>query len=243
MVHVVTHNAASVDGRIDLLDVDLGTFYGLADRFDPDAHLAGSDTLIQGMAEGEGSATDSEAPSPVDAVDPAPSEPAMGGSGPEEAAGTAGLAPVLVVPDSRGRVEDWEAVRAQPYWRGPIVLCSQSTPESYLSSLDEQGVEYHVSGDDHVDYEAAFAELAERDGIETVLVDSGGTLSGHLFRAGLVDEVSVLVHPRIVGGTTTRSFVRGPDPSGAEETVSCSLESVERLDDDLVWLRYAVVEP
>lgn len=239
MVHVVTHNAASVDGRIDGVDVDVGTYYELAGRFDPDAHLVGSDTLIEGLAGAAGDAPDVEPP-PADAGG---SAGAGVGSAVGEAtdAGAEGFAPVLVVPDSRGRIDDWEAVRAQPYWRAPIVLCSGSTPDAYLATLDEQGVQYRVAGDDHVDYEQALAELEERDGIETVLVDSGGTLSGHLFRSGLVDEVSVLVHPQVVGGTSPRSFVRGPDP-GDDAVTSCTLESAERLDGDLLWLRYAVEE-
>lgn len=222
MVYVVTHNAASVDGRIDLLDVDLGTFYGLAGRFEPDAHLVGSDTLIEGMAGGDGG--DADAPPESD----------------QEVTGDS--APLLVVPDSRGRIDGWEAVRAQPYWGDPVVLCSETTPGSYLASLDEIDVEYRVVGDDHVDYGRALEALEEDHAVETVLVDSGGTLSGHLFRAGLVDEVSVLVHPTVVGGTTPRPFVRGPDPSGPGDVVHCGLTGVERVEGDLVWLRYSVAD-
>ena len=39
-----------------------------------------------------------------------------------------------------------------------------------------------------------------------VRVDSGGALNGALLRAGLVDEVSLLVHPRIVGGDGPRWY-------------------------------------
>jgi len=35
-----------------------------------------------------------------------------------------------------------------------------------------------------------------------------GRLNGVLFRAGLVDEVSVLVNPCLVGGTSPRSIFR-----------------------------------
>ena len=230
MAHVVTHNAASVDGRIDGIEVDLGTFYDLAASFSPDAHLVGSDTLIEGMA-------GADDPAGGEAADPPPTDGPTNGADENPDAG--GTAPLLVVPDSRGRVEDWEAVRAQPYWRGPLVLCSESTPASSLERLDASGVEYRVAGEDHVDYERALDDLEARDGIRTVLVDSGGTLSGHLLRAGLVDEVSVLVHPRVVGGTAARPFVRGPDPAG-DFTADCSLRSVEQLEAELVWLRYLV---
>lgn len=229
--HVVTHNAASVDGRIDGIDVDLGTFYGLAARWDVDAHLVGCDTLLEGMA---GSGENS--------LEPSDDGPADVGPPPEDPPAEPGSAspPMLVVPDSRGRVGDWHAVRAQPFWDDVLVLCSATTDETYVGDLDADGIDYLRVGDDHVDYDEALAILATDYAVETVLVDSGGTLSGHLHRAGLVDEVSVLVHPRVVGGTSARSFVRGPDPADDGDDIDLGIEAVERLDDDLVWLRYAV---
>jgi 2,5-diamino-6-(ribosylamino)-4(3H)-pyrimidinone 5'-phosphate reductase len=73
-----------------------------------------------------------------------------------------------------------------------------------------------------------------------VRVDSGGALSGTLVRAGLVDEVSVLLEPVLVGGVTPRTFLRGPDPASADDVVRLRLLKVEQFDDGLVWLRYDV---
>ncbi|MEO0433105.1 MAG: dihydrofolate reductase family protein, partial [Cyanobacteria bacterium J06656_5] len=43
-------------------------------------------------------------------------------------------------------------------------------------------------------------------GVTVVRVDSGGTLNGVLLRAGLVDELHLLVHPTLVGGTSQKTF-------------------------------------
>lgn len=131
----------------------------------------------------------------------------------------------------------WERIRDYPYWGDVLVLCSETTPEEYLAGLEETATPSVVAGEDRVDLEAAMDTLADRS-VETVLVDSGGTLSGALLRLGLVDEVSVLVHPTLVGGTAARSFVRGPDPAG--ESTALEVIAVERPADDVVWLRYAV---
>jgi len=76
-----------------------------------------------------------------------------------------------------------------------------------------------------------------------VRVDSGGSLSGALLRAGLVHEVSVLLEPLLVGGVSPRAFLRGPDPALSGGAVGLRLTAVERFDDDVVWLRYDVLGP
>jgi 2,5-diamino-6-(ribosylamino)-4(3H)-pyrimidinone 5'-phosphate reductase len=60
------------------------------------------------------------------------------------------------------------------------------------------------TGEERVDLVAVLAMLAEREGAGVVRVDSGGALTGALLDAGLVDELSLLVHPCVVGGATDR---------------------------------------
>jgi 2,5-diamino-6-(ribosylamino)-4(3H)-pyrimidinone 5'-phosphate reductase len=64
---------------------------------------------------------------------------------------------------------------------------------------------------------------------------------GVLLRAGLVDEVSVLVDPCLVGGTTPRSIFIAPDLTSAEGVIPLRLIHAENVKGDTVWLRYEVV--
>lgn len=134
-MHVVVHNAVSVDGRIDGFAPDVERYYELAGTLGADAHLVGADTLI----EGERSAGDRGGdPDPVS---------------PDGASGRGGGSdrPLLVVTDSRGRVPGWDGIRRRPFWRDLLVLCSGATPAAYLAALDESGVDHLVTGDDRVD--------------------------------------------------------------------------------------------
>jgi 2,5-diamino-6-(ribosylamino)-4(3H)-pyrimidinone 5'-phosphate reductase len=72
-----------------------------------------------------------------------------------------------------------------------------------------------------------------------VRVDSGGALTGVLLRQGLVDELSLLIHPTLAGGRGTRRW------HGPEHLPALTLEPLagEPLDDGLVWLRYRVSRP
>lgn len=217
---VVVHTAVSADGRVDRFQPHVGLFYRLAGRWDEDATLTGADTILE-----------AEAAAPAEGLEPYEGRQ----KDPDD------TRPLLAVVDTKGRVRIWGHLRDQQYWRGVVALVSAETPAEYLDYLGTRGVECFVSGDEHVDLGECLEWLEEQHGVRTVRVDSGGTLSGALLRAGLVDEVSVLVHPVLVGGTSPMSFYRAPDLSSSEGVIPLRLLDVERHDSDVVWLRYEVV--
>ena len=98
-----------------------------------------------------------------------------------------------------------------------------------------------VAGAERVDLKAALSEVSQRYGVERVRADSGGTLNGVLLRLGLVDEVSLLVAPVLMGDDASRSFVRAPALATADGYASLKLTHMERLTGDNLWLRYDVV--
>lgn len=221
---VVLHNEMSVDGRIDWLTSKIGLYYELAGRWIADAMLSGSSTLLTAYPPGTAIEDD-------EALEP-----------PQKHTGQDPRRQVLVIVDSRGRIRNWHQIRNEPYWRDAIALCSHATPDSYLEYLQKRHVDYIVAGAERVDLRAALEELNARYGVRLVRVDSGGILNGVLLRAGLVDEVSVLVNPSLVGGTTPRSIFVAPDLVSAEAVIKVRLMHVETVEDDVVWLRYEVVK-
>jgi 2,5-diamino-6-(ribosylamino)-4(3H)-pyrimidinone 5'-phosphate reductase len=148
---------------------------------------------------------------------------------------------LLAIVDGQGRVRSWQYWRSQPYWRDAVALCCETTPRDFLGYLRERHVDYVVAGKDQVDLRAALGELNERYGVKLVRADSGGTLNGVLLRADLVDEVSLLISPCLVGGTSPRSFYRAPDLTSAHGVIELRLAHVEQMEGDTLWLRYKVV--
>ncbi len=219
--HVILHNGVSLDGRDDWYSGDVGLYYELAARFQADATLSSSNTIVTAFA------------SEAEPVDESITEP----SGESAKSGQ-----WLAIVDSRGQVRNLPQLRRQPYWRDVIILCSESTPPSHLDYLREQQVEHLVAGTERVDLRAALAQLKRRYGLNVVRVDSGGTLNGVLLRAGLVGEVSVLINPSLVGGTSARSIFIAPDLTSPEGVIPLKLTHVEQMAGDAVWLRYQVVK-
>ncbi len=216
---VILFNAVSLDGRIDWFPADQARFYSLAATWKEDGTLVGSDTIL--AAGGE-----------------FPPEDETAFTLPENYPGD--TRPVLAIPDSRGRVRSWHALKQWGYWRDFVALCSRSTPAEYLEYLAARHIGVIMAGEDRVDFSAALEELGRRYGVTTLRVDSGGTLNGVLLRAGLVHEVSALVHPSLVGGVSPRSMYRAPDLESPDGVIPLELIDVQKVEGGLVWSRYAV---
>jgi 2,5-diamino-6-(ribosylamino)-4(3H)-pyrimidinone 5'-phosphate reductase len=145
--------------------------------------------------------------------------------------GPAASGPLLAVVDGQARVREWEALRDVGHWSGVLALHARSTPPRPAG----RSVPELVTGDDRVDLAAALGALADRDA-SVVRVDSGGALTGALLDGDLLDEISLLIHPLLLGSRAEKRWYGAePPPPGSLE-----LTGSESYDDGLVWLRYAI---
>ncbi|MDO9036702.1 MAG: dihydrofolate reductase family protein [Methanoregula sp.] len=142
--------------------------------------------------------------------------------------------------DSRGRVRCWDAIRKWPYMRDVLALCSSSTPREYLDFLRDRKIGAVVAGDDHIDMRTALNMLNRDYGVNTIRVDSGGTLNSVLLQAGVVDEVSVLIHPYLAGGIPDPTMFDPHKTGFMDLQVSLQLLKSEVLGAGILWLRYSV---
>ena len=218
--HVIIHNAMSLDGCITNFTVDLGLYYKLAAGFGEDATLAGSNTILAGS-------------------DEIPEETEEDLEKPEVAEDD--KRPILVIPDSAGRVRIWHALKSWPFWCGFVALITEKTPQDYIDYLEERHIDHITVGDVKVDLKAALEMLNKKYNVKTLRVDSGGTLNGLLLQAGLVDEVSVLVHPVLVGsGGSRKSIFQVIESDGLEGGIELKLTHQQEMKNGIIWLKYKV---
>jgi riboflavin biosynthesis pyrimidine reductase len=120
-----------------------------------------------------------------------------------------------------------------------VAILSERVSDEYLVSLREHGVSYLLAGARDVDLSLALEKIGERFGVQTLMLEGGGRINGGMLRAGLVDEVSVLIAPTVDGriGTPALFDVEGDEVSSHR----LALQSFERRADDVLWLRYSVV--
>jgi hypothetical protein len=116
-----------------------------------------------------------------------------------------------------------------------VAILSERVSDDYLAFLRERGVSYLLAGARDVDLPLALEKIGARFGVRTLMLEGGGRINGALLRAGLVDEVSLLVAPVADGRMGTPAlFDDDFVPRGL------ALDHVERRDDDVLWLRYRV---
>jgi 2,5-diamino-6-(ribosylamino)-4(3H)-pyrimidinone 5'-phosphate reductase len=142
-------------------------------------------------------------------------------------------APLLAVVDGKGRVREWEVLGSVGHWSGVLALRAETTPPRPAGAVPEL-----VAGTERVDLAAVLATLGERYAARVVRVDSGGGLTGALLARGLVDELSLLVHPRL-GGPGQRRWHGDARPA----TDAFELVAAETFEDGLVWLRHRPLRP
>ena len=119
-----------------------------------------------------------------------------------------------------------------------VAILSERVSDAYLAFLREHGVSYLLAGARDVDLPLALEKVGARFGVRTLMLEGGGRINGGMLRAGLVDEVSLLVAPVADGriGTPALFDVDGDDGAPCR----LALDDVERRADDVVWLRYLV---
>jgi 2,5-diamino-6-(ribosylamino)-4(3H)-pyrimidinone 5'-phosphate reductase len=146
--------------------------------------------------------------------------------------GPAADGPLLAVVDGQARVRQWGALRDCGYWSGVLALRATATPATGTRPAREI-----VTGEERVDLAAALGALRDVEGVRVARVDSGGALIGALLAGGLVDELSLLVHPCLAGAGGRNRVWHGPEPLDVRALEQLTSEAFE---DGLVWLRYRV---
>lgn len=137
--------------------------------------------------------------------------------------------------------------KARLHWDGAtadgghvVVVLAASAPDAHLAELAAMGISYLVMPGDDIDLKAMLEELNQRIGIRKVLLEGGATINGAFLKAGVVDEISVLLAPAIDGSTGSPAiFEAGEGGLGAR--ISLDLASAEPVAAGAVHLRYRVV--
>jgi 2,5-diamino-6-(ribosylamino)-4(3H)-pyrimidinone 5'-phosphate reductase len=137
--------------------------------------------------------------------------------------------------DASGRL-DWQS--SDISGDHVVAILSERVSDAYLAFLHARGVSYLIAGVHDVDLTLALEKIGERFGVRTLMLEGGGKINGGMLRAGLIDEVSVLVAP-VVDGRMGTPALFDEDSKGVAPCL-LMLEQVERRAGDLLWLRYSV---
>ena len=217
--YVICHMVASIDGRIDCSMVDKISgeeYYTALEQLDCPSLLEGRVTM-----EHYNSAKEPFVPTGYEPVD----QPSVSVAEESDA--------YMVSVDTLGHLR-WNSNRIDDV---PLIcIVSERVSKEYLEMLRNQGISWIAVGKENIDLNAAMNILYEQFHVKRLALLGGGHINGG---AGLIDEVSLLVAPGIDGrknGTAVFDGIGGDD----RLPVHLHLTSVERLENDVIWLRYGL---
>jgi len=223
--YVICHMVASIDGRIlhsrwrpNIADTG-ALFERLHQQLEGDAWLIGRITG-QEFARGEAYAARTERPYPRQPWFARRDANAYG-----------------VVLDAHGRIA-WgrSDIGGDPI----VVVLTEQVTDAHLAGLRQDGVSYLFAGERQPDLALALELLNRELGVKRLLVEGGGGANGACLRAGLIDEISLVICPAVDGAQGAPSVFDSAAGAAAlpAPIAAMRLQSCEVLDGGAVWLRY-----
>jgi 2,5-diamino-6-(ribosylamino)-4(3H)-pyrimidinone 5'-phosphate reductase len=117
-----------------------------------------------------------------------------------------------------------------------VTILTEQVADRYLAFLRSRGVSYVFGGKKQIDVPTVLRKLRSRFGVRRLLLEGGGKINGSFLRAGVIDELSVLIAPVADGGVGTPTLFDAGEGRGPAQHLK--LVSVERRRGDLLWVRY-----
>ena len=144
--------------------------------------------------------------------------------------------------DGRGRLRS--GMKEFPGWEGwhTLHLVSHGAPAVYLAHLRRLQIPYLISGERQIDLRITLEKMRARLGVRCVVCTAGSRLNGALLRAGLVDEISLVLLPAVIGGTATPTLFRSPELGPKDSPVPLELLSAKAEPGGRVCLHYRVAK-
>ena len=148
--------------------------------------------------------------------------------------------PLRVVLDSSGRISSEARVLAGPGRR--LVATTEKSAATWRQKIESSGAEVLVlpagqSG--HVSLQALMPELAARD-VLTLLVEGGGVVIGSFFDQRLVDKVTIILAPIVIGAASAPAPVAGVGALRMAGAVRLRDLTIDRLGDDILVTGYPI---
>lgn len=98
--------------------------------------------------------------------------------------------------------------------------------------------------DEKIDFVDVFRRFKEEFGIDRVTIQTGGTLNAELVRLKLIDFVSIVLAPCLVGGKDTQSLIGGESlrtQDDLKHIKALKLKSCDILENSYLHVQYEVI--
>ena len=123
-----------------------------------------------------------------------------------------------------------------------IEVLTEKVSNGYLDHLRANNVSYIFGGKKELDLALVLEKLNKLFRIKTVRIDGGGHVNGAFLKAGLIDEISVVMAPFADGTTGSLSSFEAEEGYGKRKATHLTVKSIKKIYDNFLWIRYDVVK-
>jgi 2,5-diamino-6-(ribosylamino)-4(3H)-pyrimidinone 5'-phosphate reductase len=123
-----------------------------------------------------------------------------------------------------------------------LITTNKSHPAFRRKEADNLEI---ICYENQIDFEDLFEKFKSDYGIDAITIQSGGSLNARLLRGGLIDHVSIVVAPCLIGGSETATLVDGKSLSTVDDLKMIKplvLKECEALQDSYIHLQYDVLK-
>ena len=121
-----------------------------------------------------------------------------------------------------------------------IVAVTSRAPKTRIEILERRGVKVFVCGKGSLVSLKILLQTLRKLGIRKILLEGGGALNWSMVSNGLVDEISVAITPRILGGEEAVTLVEGKGSPRVKDGFKLKLLNTAKYGPDLI-VRYKVL--
>ena len=143
--------------------------------------------------------------------------------------------PIRILCDSGLRIPlDGQIVKSAGKYRTIVAYADSENTEAKRKRLHEMGVETICCPDENnqVDLKKLMRYLGE-EGIDSILLEGGGTLNDSALRAGIVQEVQAFIAPKLFGGMNSKTPVEGIGVRFPSEAVKLKCTDICQIGEDI----------
>lgn len=150
--------------------------------------------------------------------------------------------PVRIVCDSSLRIPlDSQVVRSAKEYRTIVAYAGREENEEITEKITEKIERLHAKGVDtvccpdekgQIDLKKLMTYLGN-EGIDSILLEGGGTLNDSALRAGIVKEVHCFIAPKLFGGKNSKTPVQGIGIGLPSEALKLKCTDICRIGEDI----------
>jgi riboflavin biosynthesis pyrimidine reductase len=121
-----------------------------------------------------------------------------------------------------------------------VVVLTEAVSDAHLAGLRSEGVSYFFAGKSELDLALVLDTLNRELGVKRLLLEGGGGTNGAFLRAGLIDELHLILCPAVDGAKGAPSVFDSTEAEADQRApvTAMALESSRTLDGGAMLLRY-----